>query len=312
MDRREFVRRAAAGLGGLLVASTVDSALSAEIAPIARRPLGTTGHESGVVALGGLTVAGEDQKQVNQFVDDALAAGVNHIDVAPTYGDAELLFGTALAGRRNEVFLACKTIRRDKQGATEELHRSLERLQTDHLDLYQMHALDDPEERRQALGPGGALEAFVEAREQGVVRFIGITGHNPDNLLAALDEFDFDTVMFPISFILQHHGFGLELLAEANRRSIGVIAIKSIAERRYHEGEARRYPNCWYKPLNTNEEISRAVWYVLAQPVTTIVSSGSIRLFRRSLAAAQHLRPLSPEEKSALQTKAAATKPLFS
>jgi len=312
MDRREFVRRAAAGLGGLLVASTVDSPLSAESARIPRRPLGTTGHESGVVALGGMTVKDEDQNQVNRLVDDALAAGVNHIDAAPTYGDCELLFGKALAGRRNEVFLACKTTKRDKQGATEELHKSLERLQTDYLDLYQMHGLDNPQERRQALGPGGALEAFVEAREQGVVRFLGITGHNSANLLAALNEFHFDTVMFPINFILQHHGFGLELLAEANRRGIGVIAIKPIAERLHQPGEPRRYPKCWYKPLNTNEEISRAVWYALAQPVSTILPPASIRLFRRSLSAALHVRPLSTQEASALQTKAAATEPLFS
>jgi len=258
-----------------------------------------------------MTVAGEEQKRVNELVDDALAAGVNHIDAAPTYGDCEVLFGKALAGRRSEVFLACKTTKRDKQGATEELHKSLERLQTDHLDLYQMHALDDPQERRQALGPGGAIEAFLEAREQGLLRFIGITGHNPDNLLAALDEFPFDTVMFPISFILQYHGFGLELLAEANRRSIGVIAIKPIAEQLHQPGEPHRYPKCWYKPLDTNEEISRAVWYALAQPVSTILPSASIRLFRRSLSAALHMRPLSTQEASALQAKAAATEPLF-
>jgi len=312
MDRREFVRRAAAGLGGLLMASTVDSPLSAETAQLARRPLGTTGHESGVVALGGMTVRDEEQQQVNRLVDDALAAGVNHIDAAPTYGDCEVLFGKALAGRRDDVFLASKTTRRDKQGVTEELHKSLERLQTDHLDLYQIHGLDDPAQRQQALGPGGALEAFVEAREQGVVRFIGITGHNPANLLAALNEFDFDTVMFPISFILQHHGFGLELLAEANRRGIGVIAIKPIAERPHQRGEPRPYPKCWYRPLNTNEEISRAVWYALAQPVSTILPPASIRLFRRSLSAALHVRPLNTQEASALQAKAAATEPLFS
>ncbi len=312
MDRREFVRRAAAGLGGLLVAGTVQSPLSAESARLSRRPLGTTGHESGVIALGGATVKHEEQKQVNRLVDDALAAGVNHIDAAPTYGNCEVLFGKALAGRRNEVFLASKTTKRDKAGAAEELHKSLERLQTDHLDLYQMHGLDDPEERQQALGPGGALEAFVEAREQGVVRFLGITGHNPANLLAALNEFDFDTVMFPISFILQHQGFGLELLAEANRRSIGVIAIKATAERPYQPGDSRRYPKCWYRPLNTNAEISRAIWYALAQPITTILPSASIKLFRRSLSAALHVRQLTAQEASALQAKAAATEPLFS
>ncbi len=312
MDRREFVRRAAAGVGGLLMASNLEACTSTGPKALARRPLGRTGHESSVITLGGMTAGRESQEDVNQLVDEALAAGVNHIDAAPTYSNSEVLFGNALAGRREQVFLACKTTKRDRAGASEELHRSLQRLQTDHLDLYQMHALDKPEERKQALGPGGALEAFREARDEGLIRFLGITGHNPDNLLAALEEFDFDTVMFPISFILQHHGFGTELLREANRRGIGVVAIKSIAERGYREGERRHCRKCWYKPLDNNEEISLAIWYVLGQPVTTIAPPADTRLFRRALAAAQHSRELTEAEQQQLARRAAETKPLFS
>ncbi len=312
MDRREFVRRAAAGIGGLLMASNLEAAVSTEPGTVPHRPLGRTGHHSSVITLGGMTITRESQEDVNQLMDEALAAGVNHIDAAPTYGDCEVLFGKALAGRREQVFIGCKTTKRDRAGATEELHRSLERLQTDHIDLYQMHGLDDPEERKQALGPGGALEAFQEARAEGLVRFLGITGHNPNNLLAALDEFTFDTVMFPINFILQYHGFGTELLQEANRRGVGVLAIKPIAERLRREGEPKRYPKCWYKPLNTNEEISLAVWYALALPVTTIVPSASMRLFRRALVATQHCRQLTEAEHEQLTRRAAETEPLFS
>lgn len=311
MDRREFVRRAAAGLGGLLMASNLEAIPPTGPKALPRRPLGRTGHHSSVITLGGMTIGRESQEDVNQLVDEALAAGVNHIDAAPTYADSEVLFGKALAGRREQVFIGSKTTKRDRAGATEELHRSLERLQTDHIDLYQMHGLDDPEERKQALGPGGALEAFQEARAEGLIRFLGITGHDPDSLLTALDEFDFDTVMFPISFILQHHRFGTELLQEANRRGLGVLAIKPTAKRRRQGGEPKRYPKCWYKPLNTNEEISLAVWYALAQPVTTIVPPASMRLFRRALAAAQHQRELTEAEHEQLTQHAAETEPLF-
>jgi len=311
MDRREFVRHAAAGIGGLLMASDLEAASPTGPKALPRRPLGRTGHHSSVITLGGMTIREESQEDVNQLMDEAIAAGMNHIDAAPSYGNCEVLFGNALAGRREQVFIGCKTGRRDRAGAREELHRSLERLQTDHIDLYQMHGLGGSEERKQALGPDGALEAFLEARDEGLVRFLGITGHNPDDLLAALDEFAFDTVMFPINFILQHHGFGTELLQEANRRGVGVLAIKPIAERQRREGEPKRYPKCWYKPLDTNEEISLAVWYMLAQPVTTIVPSADMRLFRRALAAAQHWRKLTEAEHQQLTRHAAETEPLF-
>ena len=313
MDRREFLRHTSVGLGGLL-AFPADWQ-TAEEGPghgqLERRSLGRTGHESSVVALGGIVVMNEEQSVADQVVGEALDAGVNHIDVAPSYGDAEVKLSHALRGRRDQVFLACKTGSRDKQGAAEELRNFLRRLQTDYVDLYQFHGLDKPEELQQVLGVGGALEAFLEAREQGLIRFIGITGHRPQTLREALRQFDFDTVMFPISFILHHHGYGLELLNEANQRGVGVIAIKPIAHRRWEPDEPRRYKKTWYRPFSTNRDISLAMAYVLSQPITTAIPSGDVRLFRRSLVAARHVRPLTQEQIRAMGEEAAAVQPLF-
>lgn len=312
MDRRDFVRTSV-GLGGLL-AFAGDWLAPAEGAgqrQLERRSLGRTGQKSSVVVLGGIVVMNEEQSLADRVVGEALEAGVNHLDVAPTYGDAEVKLGQALRGRRDEIFLACKTARRDKQGATEELHNSLRRLQTDHLDLYQMHALDKPEELQQALGPGGALEAFLEAREQGLIRFIGITGHRPPTLQEALRQFEFDTIMFPLNFILHHYNFGKELLKEANQRGVGVIAIKPIAHRPWAPEEPHRFKKTWYCPFSTNRDISLAMAYVLSQPVTTAIPSGDVRLFRRALSAAAHARPLTPQQVQAMHDRAASTEPLF-
>lgn len=309
MNRRHFLKVGSiAALGGGLLRSHAD-----EGAPggLECRLLGRTGHYRSVVTLGGIVVMNEEQADADRLVGEALDAGVNGVDVAPTYGDAELKLGHALRGKREQVFLGCKTTKRDKAGAAEELRKSLQRLETDYFDLYQFHGLDKPEELEQATGPGGALEAFLEAKQAGLIRFIGITGHRPETLLAALRRYDFDTVMFPYNFILAHYGYGQELLAEARRRNLGVLAIKPIAMRGWETGEARTAPKCWYKPFSTHHEISLAMRWVLAQPITTAIPSGDMTLFRRALKAAQHLNPLRPEEIAELEAKAEQLKPLF-
>jgi predicted aldo/keto reductase-like oxidoreductase len=309
MNRRHFLKIGGiAALGASLLRSYADEGSPGGLEC---RPLGRTGHYRSVVTLGGIVVMNEDQAEADRLVGEALDAGVNGVDVAPTYGDAELKLGHALRGKRDQVFLACKTTKRDRAGAAEELRKSLQRLETDYFDLYQLHGLDKPEELEQVLGPGGALEAFQEAKEAGLIRFLGITGHRPETLLAAIRRFDFATVMFPYNFILAHYGYGQELLAEARRRNLGVLAIKPIAMRAWEPGEIRTAPKCWYKPFSTHHEISLAVRWALAQPITTVVPSGDMTLFRRALKAAQHLSPLRPEEIAELQGKAEQLKPLF-
>ena len=167
------------------------------------------------------------------------------------------------------------------------------------------------EEWQTVTAPGGALAAFEEARQQGLVRFLGLTGHQPSTLLTAIREYDFATVMFPRNFILAHYGYGEELLAEAGRRELGVLAIKPVAERRWAAGETHTCPKCWYRPLTENVDIHQAVCWALAQPLTTIIPSGDMRLFRRTVQAARHVRPLTGAELAVLATKAAETEPLF-
>ena len=310
MNRRDFLRLGgtAALAGGML------GRLRADEPPptgLECRRAGRTGHYRSVVTLGGIVVMNEDQAVADQVVDEALAAGVNAIDVAPSYGDAELKLGSALQGKRDYFFLGVKTGRRDHAGAAEELRNSLQRLRTDRVDSWSLHGLDKPEELDQVFAPGGAMEALHEAKKQGLTRFLGITGHRPDTLQAALQRFDFDLVMFPYNFILDHYGYGKALVEEAVRRNCGVLAIKPIAHCAWAPGEDRTAPKCWYKPFSTNHEISLMVRWVLGTRVTSLVPSGDVTLFKRALRAAQHYQPLTPAELAELEKKAAEVKPLF-
>lgn len=172
-----------------------------------KRILGRTGQRSTLIALGGASVRPNTRKESEEFIRFALDRGVNHIDVAPTYGsgEAETILGRWVKEYRENLFVACKTRKRMKTEAAEELNRSLRRLQTDYIDLYQLHGLDDPEELRTALGEDGAMKAILEAKEQGLVKYIGITSHNPQNIMKALSSFDFDTVLLPVNYVLHAH-----------------------------------------------------------------------------------------------------------
>ena len=310
MDRRQFLRLGSiAAVGGsVLGAFFKDEALAAGLDC---RLMGRTGHYRSCVTLGGITVMNEEQSVADQVVDDALAAGVNAVDVAPSYGDAELKLGHAIQGKRELLFVGCKTGKRDKAGAWEELHNSLQRLQTDRVDSWSLHGLDKPEELEQVFAPGGAMEAFKEAKEQGLTRFLGITGHRPDTLMEGLNRYDFDTVMFPYNYLLAQTGYARTLLEEAFKRGCGLLAIKPIAQRAWEPDETRTSPKCWYKPFSTHHEISLMVRWVLSTRVTTIIPSGDVTLFRRALKAAQHYQPLTAAELAELAKKATEFKPLF-
>jgi len=262
-----------------------------------RRRLGRTGHLSTVVTFGAAGIGRVDQATADRAIETALAHGVNHVDVAPRYGEAELRLRPWMPRIRSRIFLGCKTGQRTREEATAELSRSLERLGTDRLDLYQLHAVGKLHELDQCTAPGGALEALVASRAQGLVSWLGITGHThdaPRTHLEALRRFDFDTVMFPLNFVLwadpRYREDAQALLEECRRRDVGVHIIKTVARDPW--GDRPRTHTTWYEPFTDQAIIDQAVAFVLSRPVTTLCSVGDVTVLPRVLEAAERAQRL--------------------
>jgi aryl-alcohol dehydrogenase-like predicted oxidoreductase len=259
---------------------------------IEKRPFGRTGHRSSAVIFGGAALGKVDQGAADRVLDLLLEHGVNHLDTAPSYGDSELRIGPWMDRHRNDFFLASKTRERGYQEARAEIRRSLERLRTDRLDLIQLHSLSHPGEWDRALSPGGALEACVEAREEGLVRFIGVTGHGWS--IAAmhqrsLDRFDFDSILLPWNWFVAHHelyaGDFEATLAACERRQVAVQTIKSLARGPWAAGVPHSH-STWYQPLENEQDIRLAVHWVLARPGIFLNSVGDVGLLPAVLRAA--------------------------
>jgi aryl-alcohol dehydrogenase-like predicted oxidoreductase len=271
-----------------------------------------------VVGLGGIVVMGGTQDEADRIVAEALDRGLNYVDVAPSYGagEAEQKLGPALKGRRDRVFLACKTTARDRDAAAQELRTSLTRLGTDHVDLYQMHALQDVEKDvAAALGPGGAIEAFQEARTQGLVRFLGFSAHSAEAALKAIESGVFDTILYPVNYVCHYRGNSdQEVLRRAADRGLGVLALKAMARTVWAadlKPADRPYPKCWYEPVSDPAEAALALRWTLAQGVTAAVPPGDDRLFRLALNVAAKDRALAAAEEEALARQAAQLTPVF-
>lgn len=269
------------------------------------RRLGRTGHRSSVVAFGAFAVGQLDQESADQTIQLLLDRGVNHLDVAPTYGEAELRLQPWISRIRETVFLGCKTKERRRESAKAQLRRSLERLATDRVDLYQLHAVAKRHELDACTAKGGALEALIEARDEGLTSWLGITSHShdaPATLLEALARFPFDTVMFPLNFILwadvEYRRAAQALLDRCAVDGVGVQVIKSIAKAPW--GERRKTQNTWYEPFTDQPTIDRAVAFNLSQPVTTLCSVGDPVLLPKFLDAAETYRPMPPAAQDAL------------
>ena len=283
---------------------------------IPKSPFGRSGHMSTRAIFGAAALAKVTQAEADATLDLLLQYGVNHIDTAASYGDSELRVGPWMDHYRAQFFLATKTEERTRQDARESLHRSLERLRTDHVDLFQIHGLSDPQEWEIALGPGGALEAFVEAREQGLVRFIGITGHGTTIAAMhtrALERFDFDSVLFPYSHILmQNPRYAADveaLLAVCETRQVAVQTIKSLVRAPWDvrpEGRAT-----WYEPLEEQAAIDKAAHWVLGNPSVFLNTVADIHILPKVLDAASRFqaRPSDAEMRDLTTTQAMA--PLF-
>ena len=280
------------------------------------RRFGRTGHMSTVAIFGAASLGKVTQAEADATMEKVIAAGVNHIDVAPSYGEAELRIGPWMARERKRFFLGCKTTERAKESAAAELRRSLERLRVDSFDLFQLHAVKTMEELDQVTAPGGALEAVIEARTEGLTHFIGITGHGVDApavFLEALRRFDFDSVLFPLNFVQYanptYRQNAEELLRQCRTRDVGTMIIKSICRRPW--GDRPRAYNTWYEPFADAEHVQQAVNFSLSQDVTGLCTVGDVTVLPLVLQACDSFKPMSVEQQEALIATAGQYEPLF-
>jgi aryl-alcohol dehydrogenase-like predicted oxidoreductase len=317
MKRRSFLKAGLCGCLGLpgfpggLAAGSQGRSISR--IPLMRRALGRTGEALSVLGLGGMALSGESPELAAAVVREAVDSGINYIDVAPSYGDAEELLGPALKPYRDQVFLACKTQNRDRQGVLEELDRSLLRLQTDRIDLFQFHAFTTAREVEETLGRRGGLAAVAQAKEAGKVRFIGFSAHSEEAALRAMDLFDFDTVLFPVNYVCYFKSdFGPEVVRRARNLGLGILAIKALARQPWPDDSLRpHWAKCWYQPVTAPEEADLALRFTLSQPVTSAIPPGDIRLFRRAIEIARSFVPLQDGELRRLRRLSAGLTPLF-
>ncbi len=272
------------------------------------------GLELSILGFGGMVLVGMPKRHVKAIVDEAVDRGINYFDVAPFYGDgeAEIKLGEALESCRDAVFLACKTLQRDVGGARRELERSLRRLRTGYFDLYQFHAVSDLAEVEEIFAPGGAAEAFVAAHQEGKIRFIGFSAHSIEAALAMLEHFSFDSILFPVNYICYAQGnFGPQVIKKAKELGVARLALKSMAHGRWRRGEKRKYPNCWYRPIEDPADALQALRFTLSEDVTAAIPPGDERLFRMALQLAGDLSPLTSPERKILLESARGLKPLL-
>ncbi len=284
---------------------------------IPKQVFGRSGHMSSRILLGAAAFSDVTQDEADQAMELAFSYGVNHVDVAASYGDAELRVGSWIKRHGRPFFLATKTGQRTKEKAREEIHRSLERLQVDQVDLIQLHFLVDPQEWEIALGPGGALEAVIEAKEQGLVRFIGITGHGLTVAamhLKALERFDFDSVLLPFSYLMyineQYRSEFFQLLKICQVRNVAVQTIKSLVHTPW--GDHKQNRATWYRPLENQAEIDLAVHWVLGYEGLFLNSTGDVHILPRILDAAKRFTTPPTEEEMQSQVNRLAMQSLFS
>jgi len=305
MERRDFLKTAVAGPA------------AAQLIAAGRQVPKRTYRDNvklSVIAFGGIVVVGMEQKDADREVAASVDRGINYFDVAPSYGkgEAEEKLGPALKPHRKNVFLACKTQMRDAAGARAELEHSLKRLHTDHFDLYQFHAVSLMDDVGKILAPGGAAETFVKARQEGKVRFLGLSAHSAEAAIALMDRMKLDSILFPVNYVLFSQGnFGPQILAKAKEKGMARMALKGLAYTRWEKGEKRTHPKCWYRPIADPELAAKALRFTLSQEITAAVPPGDERIYRMALDIAAGFKPMPKAEQEALLASAKGVEPLF-
>jgi aryl-alcohol dehydrogenase-like predicted oxidoreductase len=274
-----------------------------------QRRLGRTGHLSAVAIFGAAAFYETTPEVVDKVMDKVISAGINHIDVAPGYGKAEELLGPWLEKEEQRFFKGCKTQERTKEKAASEMRLSLEKLRIDKFDLFQLHAVTTMEELDQVTGPGGALEAIVDACNEGLTKYIGITGHGndvPAVFLEALKRFDFDTVLFPINFVQfaipEYRRNTEQLLRICRERDVGSLIIKSIAQRPW--GDRSKTYTTWYEPFDTPEAIQEGVNFALSHDVTGLCTPADVDILPSFLSACERYTSMASEQQEELIARA--------
>jgi predicted aldo/keto reductase-like oxidoreductase len=308
MDRRHFLGAGAA----LTAASAFGSG-----APLPRRSY-RDGIDLSIIAFGGIVVCGLSPEEASRRVATAYDRGVNYFDCAPSYfdGEAEIKLGEALRPYRSKVFLAEKTMCRDSKGAREELERTLQRFHTDHVDLYQFHAVSSMEDVDKILAPAGAAETFLAARKEGKVRHLGFSAHNAPAALRLMDALELDSVLFPVNVnAWENGGFGPQILAKAKSKGMARMALKALAFGKWPANlkeSDRKYPKCWYQPIDDREMARLALRFTLNQEITAAVPPGDERIFDLALELASAPLPkLSAAELTGLTSRISSLEPVF-
>lgn len=314
MERREFLMQAALTAATVASASQIHASGKTASNPIPRRTLGKTGEKLSIIGFGGIVVMDEETGAASNIVAEAVDRGINYFDVAPSYGNAQERLGPALAPYRKNCFLACKTEGREKDSSRKQLEESLRLLKTDHVDLYQFHALTKMSELETVLGPGGAMETMEAAKKEGKIRYIGFSVHSVETALAALDRYNFDTVLFPVNWVLfSQANFGPQILKRAQEKNMGILALKGMAKTTWSAEQKKDHPEpkCWYQPAAFPDEASLGLRWTLGHPITAAIPPGDERYFRLAMDVAQNYKPLEPHEEQALLSGGHGVEPIF-
>jgi aryl-alcohol dehydrogenase-like predicted oxidoreductase len=312
MERREFLKQAAVTAAAVAASSQIQAKTPSS--PIPKRTLGRTGEQLSIIAFGGIVVMDESAGNSKNIVSEAVDRGINYFDVAPSYGNAQEMLGPALAPYRNNCFLACKTEGRMKDDSRKQLEESLRLLKTDHVDLYQFHALTKMADLDKVLGPGGAMETMEAAKKEGKIRYIGFSVHSAETAVAAMDRYHFDTILFPLNFVLYTQaGFGPQILKKAQEKKMGILALKGMAKTVWPADQKKDHPEpkCWYKPAAFPDEASMGLRWTLSHPITAAIPPGDERYFRLAMDVAQNYKPLEPHDEQALLAGAQGAEPIF-
>ena len=291
-----------------------DTNTSSNAPQLPKRPYGRSGEMLSILGLGGIVVMNAEQDDADRIVAEAVERGVNYFDVAPGYGDAEIKLGPALQPFRKNVFLACKTSKRQGEPALEELERSLQQLRTDHFDLYQLHGLCDVAgDVDAAFASDGVMPMLIEQHKAGRIRHLGFSAHSVEAAMAAMDRYDFDSILWPTNFACYFTGgFGPQVVEAALEKGMAVLALKAMARQLWPETAHReQFSKCWYQPLNDPRQAELALRFTLSQGVTALLPPGAEPLFRLALDLITDDRAITPAEVEELRELATELTPIF-